>query len=219
MKEFSSFELLDITKESSELLMDLKPHTFFHHLKNNPEDNRVLALACMLHEGQKDKSGHDYIVHLIDTANRAIENKEKYGLKEESNSLIIQSALLHDSKEDEEAEVNRQKFQKTQEQLYIEYNIHERSQFAIDSVTRKEDESYKDFIERIKLDSKQEPLCKLTKISDIESNNNEIRMELTGMTIPDSLKKRYKKAKEVLSEENATPCKLKKKSNSLTLNM
>lgn len=105
---------------------------------------KALQIATEAHEGQVDKAGAAYIFHPIRVANRCSTDEER----------IV--SLLHDTIEDTNI---------TPEYLLSEgfpRNIVD----AILSVTRKDDESYEDFIKRSRLND----IGRQVKLHDLEDN-------------------------------------------------
>ena len=96
------------------------------------------------HEGQKDKSGHDYIMHPIRVSERCRSPKSK----------IV--ALLHDTIEDTYVTAPYLKDQGFPEEI-IE---------AILSVTKQNGENYEDFVNR----TAKNPIGKEVKMADLEDN-------------------------------------------------
>lgn len=105
---------------------------------------KALQIAHEAHAGQKDKAGNDYISHPIRVAQRCKSNDAK----------IV--ALLHDTIEDTSITPTALR----------NYGFSDKIIEAILSVTRKEDETYAEFIER----AAQNHIGKEVKIADLEDN-------------------------------------------------
>ena len=105
---------------------------------------KALLLATKAHEGQKDKAGNDYITHPIRVSQRCNSLKAK----------IV--ALLHDTLEDT--------FLTTDD--FRKEGFDNEIIDAVISVTRRNGESYADFIAR----AAQNPIGKAVKIADLEDN-------------------------------------------------
>lgn len=185
-----------VKEESLNMLIKLEPINFYSHMEKNTSDLEYLFLAKMLHEGQRDKSGIDYMVHLIHSADIALKLKKDY--EKENNcqldsSILVQTLLLHDSLEDEIPKNKAISFNKTVEELLIEHDISDLVIDSINDMTRKDDEKYLNFIRRIK--EKGNHYSILGKISDISSNNHPDRK---SSGIKRSLDKRYNKAFNIL---------------------
>ena len=133
---------------------------------------KAIILSTIFHEAQLDKIDAPYILHPI----RVMMNCKTI------EEMIV--GVLHDTIEDTE--------------LTIEYlqneNFPEHILKAIDTITRRDNENYFDYIERVK----QNKLARKVKILDLEDNLNESR--LSKIKDNDSLKERYIKAKKILEE-------------------
>ena len=104
----------------------------------------ALKIAIKAHEGQKDKSGREYIMHPIRVAERCKSAKAK----------IV--ALLHDTFEDTEVTPAFLKEQGFPDEIVD----------GILSVTKQEGETYEDFVCR----AAKNPLGKDVKQADLEDN-------------------------------------------------
>ena len=104
----------------------------------------ALKIAIRAHEGQKDKSGREYVMHPIRVAERCKDSKAK----------IV--ALLHDTLEDTDV---------TREYL-LEQGFPEEIVEGILSVTRLEGETYEEFVRRASIN----PIGKEVKKADLEDN-------------------------------------------------
>jgi (p)ppGpp synthase/HD superfamily hydrolase len=130
----------------------------------------AMRLAIMAHHGQYDKAGKPYIYHLIRVAKMGTTDIER----------IV--GLLHDVLEDT----------CTDYMLIIEKFGQEVFE-AIDSVTRRPDEKYTDFVLR----AKQHPVGKMVKLYDVRDHLN----TMDAVPFPEAkfLRTRYEKALEVLT--------------------
>ncbi len=106
--------------------------------------DKALRIAIKAHEGQKDKSGREYIMHPIRVAERCNDSRAK----------IV--ALLHDTIEDTEVTADF-----LREQGFPEEIIN-----GILSVTKCEGESYEDFVRR----AAENEIGKIVKKADLEDN-------------------------------------------------
>ena len=104
----------------------------------------ALKIAIQAHRGQKDKSGREYVMHPIRVAERCKDPRAK----------IV--ALLHDTIEDTEV---------TAEYLLGE-GFPEEIVNGILSVTKREGETYDDFVSRAATNS----IGREVKIADLEDN-------------------------------------------------
>ena len=104
----------------------------------------ALRIAVRAHEGQKDKSGRDYVTHPIRVAERCKDPRAK----------IV--ALLHDTIEDTDVTTDYLRVQGFPEEI-IE---------GVLSVTKRVGETYEDFVLR----AAKNPLGKEVKRADLEDN-------------------------------------------------
>lgn len=111
----------------------------------------AIALACEAHRGQKDKAGQPYILHPL-----------RLMLQFDSTPEQI-VAVLHDVVEDSSVTLEHLR------ELGFQPEIID----AIDILSRREDESYDEFVERILAS----PIAIRVKIRDIEDNLNVSRLE------------------------------------------
>lgn len=200
--------ILDISQDSFNLIESLNMHNLSTHLIKSPSSYRLVGEAYYFHSEQKDKSGADYIVHLLHTSDIALNNKSKLGMSDIPDDVIVQATLFHDFEEDEEPAVMREKSELSIKDVYDNLGFDKRAIDAIKSVSRKDDETYGEFIERVIEDGKSNPLAKLVKYADLKSNSHPLRVERLG-AMPESLEKRYRKALKKIEKS----CKVE---NSLT---
>ena len=113
--------------------------------------DHALRIAIRAHEGQKDKSGREYIMHPIRVAERCKDPRAK----------IV--ALLHDTIEDTDV---------TPDYLHSQGFTDEIIEGVL-SVTKREGESYEDFVSRAALN----PLGREVKRADLEDNMDIRRLE------------------------------------------
>lgn len=188
-------KLLTLSPKAVDLIAELKLNHLSRHLISHPESYKMLKTAHLYHKDQVDKSGVDYIVHLVHTTDIALKNKSKFKMSGVPDSVVVQATLFHDFEEDEEPRAVMNTYNETPEDVYHAMKFDERAVKAIKSVSRKEDETYNEFIERVIRDGKDNPLTRLVKYSDILSNTCEKRKALiVGVKASESLDKRYKKA-------------------------
>ena len=115
---------------------------------------KALQLALATHIDQKDKSGEAYILHPLRLMGKMASEEEKA------------VALLHDVIEDSEH---------TQNSL-LKAGIPEKVVAAVLALTKNEEESYEDFIQRAKANE----LSRKVKIADLEDNINVLRLRELG---------------------------------------
>ena len=97
--------------------------------------DQALTLAMKYHKGQVDKEGNAYIKHLI---------RVSYLLKQHPNvdETLISVALLHDIIEDTSMTI-KELSEIIQDETIVK---------TVDILTRKETETYKEYIQRVKQD-------------------------------------------------------------------
>ena len=111
----------------------------------------AIALATRAHQGQTDKAGAPYILHPLRIMQR---------MDSEEAKMV---AVLHDVVEDTPV---------TLKELRA-LNFSETVVTAIDSLTRRAEESYEAFIERDKLT----PLARKVKLADLDDNMDLQRLQ------------------------------------------
>ena len=104
----------------------------------------AILLAVQAHHGQMDKGGFPYILHPLRIMSR---------MRTETEMIV---AVLHDVIEDTEVTLDDLREKGFSDEVIA----------AVDSLSRRENESYKDFIKRIKLN----PLAVQVKFGDLEDN-------------------------------------------------
>lgn len=107
---------------------------------------KALEIAYKAHEGQVDKAGAPYILHCIRVAS------------EFDNEFLKIVAILHDVVEDTTV---------TLEQLAL-HNFGSHVIEAIDAITKRKDEKYKDYLKRVA----QNKMAYHVKLADIWDNSN-----------------------------------------------
>ena len=112
---------------------------------------KAIAIAVEAHKGQKDKAGDPYILHPLRVMFR-MDTKEE---------MIV--AVLHDVLEDTAI---------TPDQLK-EMGFSETVLEALDSVTKRDGETYEDFVQRAAL----HPIGKKIKLADLRDNMDLSRLE------------------------------------------
>jgi (p)ppGpp synthase/HD superfamily hydrolase len=134
---------------------------------------RAFTIALRAHEAQVDKVGQPYFLHLVRVMLRV----------EAGPGRVV--ALLHDLIEDTDWTV---------EDLLRE-GFDAEIVAAVESLTRREDETYEQFTDRVMLN----PLAVTVKIADLQDNMN--RLEALAQIEPEkaeSLGARYRQAYEKL---------------------
>lgn len=113
----------------------------------------AIALAVKMHQGQVDKVGQPYILHPL---------RVMFRLEGETAQIV---GILHDVVEDSEIA-----FDDLRQLGYSEEIID-----ALDGVTRRETETYEEFVER----SLAHPISRRVKLADLEDNMDVRRMPAT----------------------------------------
>lgn len=112
---------------------------------------RALEIAFQGHKGQRERNGRPYILHPL-----------RVMLQQKTEKAMI-VAILHDLVEDT---------QWTLEQLTAEKFSQEIIQ-AVDAMTHREDESYEDYLLRVK----ENPLAVQVKLADLKDNTDITRLK------------------------------------------
>jgi (p)ppGpp synthase/HD superfamily hydrolase len=105
---------------------------------------RAIQIAVEAHYGQKDKGNSAYILHPL----RVMHNVKEY------NEKII--AILHDVIEDTNVTLDDIRNEGYPEEII----------FALDCITKRKGEVYKDYLDRVK----QSELSRIVKLADLEDN-------------------------------------------------
>lgn len=113
--------------------------------------NIAFSIAQSAHMNQKDRGGMPYLLHPIRVSQKCRTCESKI------------AALLHDVVEDGSINLDYLRLKE----------IPERVVNAVDSLTRRKNESYKDYIIRISLD----PIAIEVKIADLEDNMDISRLD------------------------------------------
>lgn len=128
----------------------------------------AIALAVKMHQGQVDKVGQPYILHPL---------RVMFRMEEETAQIV---GILHDVVEDSEVT-----FDDLRQWGYSEEIIE-----ALDGVTRREEETYEEFVER----SLAHPISRRVKLADLEDNMDVRRMPTTFTEKDFKRLERYRKA-------------------------
>lgn len=133
---------------------------------------RAIALAATAHAGQTDKAGAPYVLHVLRVMLRCETNEERM------------AAVMHDMVED---------CGWTLDQLRAE-GFPEPVVEAVDAVTRRDGETYDDFVLRAKL----HPIGRPVKLADLADNSDLSR--LPEVTARDHARlEKYRRAIDALS--------------------
>jgi (p)ppGpp synthase/HD superfamily hydrolase len=113
---------------------------------------RAIRIAVEAHDGQKDKAGQPYILHPMRIMLR---------MQTETEMIV---GILHDVVEDS----NDWSIGRLEQEGFSDEILQ-----AIDCLTRKEDESYENFIARLKGNR----LARTVKVADLQDNTNISRIK------------------------------------------
>ena len=130
---------------------------------------RAIQIAVQAHTGQKDKRGAPYILHPLHLMSKMHTDPER----------IV--AILHDVVEDSDWTLAQLRDEGFSDEVLA----------AIDCVTHRADEPYKDFIERANLN----PLARTIKIADLLHNMDASRI----LTLTDKDVARIRKYQKALA--------------------
>jgi (p)ppGpp synthase/HD superfamily hydrolase len=132
---------------------------------------RAIQIAVQAHMGQKDKGGEPYILHPL---------RVMFKMHTDLERIV---AVLHDVVEDSEWTLDHLRDEGFPDQVLA----------AVDCLTRRSNEPYEDFIERVQVNA----LARTVKIADLQDNLDASRLpELTDKDI-ERIRK-YQKALTVL---------------------
>lgn len=140
-----------------------------------PTLEHAIALAVEKHTGQVDKYGKPYILHPL---------RVMFKLNGQTEQTV---GILHDVVEDSDIT-----FDDLRQMGYSEDIV-----TALDGVTRRNDETYEEFVQR----SKQHPISRRVKLADLE-DNMDIRRLSNELTEKDFARlQRYRAAWELLQQD------------------
>ncbi|WP_314001886.1 HD domain-containing protein [uncultured Paenibacillus sp.] len=132
---------------------------------------KAIMLAAKHHEGQKDKGGNPYVFHPFRLMLRAMKEEDR----------IV--AVLHDTIEETALTLEDLRHEGFGAEIIA----------AVDSLTRREEESYDEFIMRIK----RNPLARRVKVLDLQDNTELTRTKKPSEKTVKRLEK-YSKALDML---------------------
>ncbi|UZE22057.1 HD domain-containing protein [Pseudomonas sp. B21-056] len=133
---------------------------------------KAIAISARAHEGQTDKGGSPYILHPLKVMLRLVHHDER----------IV--AVLHDVVEDTHVTLADLRNEGFSEAILT----------AIESLTKREGETYQAFIERAGLD----PLARRVKLADLAENSDLSRLDRPSQNDLERVEK-YRKAAEYLT--------------------
>jgi len=147
----------------------------------SPKEIEALEFAVDRHAGQLDKQGKPYILHVLRVG---FENYER------ASENVFVAALLHDVVEDCGVTLAE-----------IENRWGNRIATAVEHLSRRKDESYAAYIDRLK----QDVIAVRVKKADLADNLMASRIESLPLDDQKRLGRRYNKALKVLMESERRP--------------
>lgn len=132
----------------------------------------AIALAVEAHRGQLDKSGNPYILHPL---------RVMFRLESELERIV---GILHDVVEDTPYTFDDLRAMGYSDEVIV----------ALDGVTRREQESYEEFVNR----SQAHPVSRRVKLADLEDNMDVRRLKSEPTEKDFERLKRYRRAWEQL---------------------
>ena len=137
----------------------------------------AIRIAVQAHAGQKDKGGNPYILHPL---------RLMFRMHTDTERMV---AVLHDVLEDSNWTLDRLRAEGFPDEIVI----------AVDHLTRRRDEPYEKFIERVNVNA----LARTVKIADLRDNMNVSRIPV--LTDRDIARiRKYQKALAVLLGSSPT---------------
>ena len=135
--------------------------------------DRAIQLAAQCHRGRLDKAGAPYILHVL----RVVAAVWRQGDDAQC------AAALHDVVENGHVPL-----------ILISVSFGDRIAEAVDALTRRDHESYADYIQRVA----ERPLAVIVKRADLRDNLD--RLDVLPTSKADSLARRYTRALATLEE-------------------
>ena len=133
----------------------------------------AIILAAQAHEGQLDKGGHPYIFHPL---------RLMLQLESEKDRII---AILHDVIEDTDWTLDKLREEGFSEEIVS----------VIDSLSRREEENYEEYIGRLMRD----PTACRIKLLDLRDNRDLTRIRVESADVRERVKK-YQRAQKRIQE-------------------
>ena len=119
---------------------------------------RAIALAATAHEGQTDKAGQPYVLHLL----RVMMAQTTGDMTKRASRPAMIAAVLHDIVED-----TGYTFEDLREEGFSREVV-----TAVEHLTRQDGESYTEFAER----AASHPVARVVKLADLEDNMDITRL-------------------------------------------
>ena len=132
----------------------------------------AIVFAAERHRGQRDKAGEPYILHPLRVALRVRTDRERL------------AAVLHDVVEDTGVTLDELR----------ERGLDESVVAAIETLTKRDGEDYRAFIERVA----QNPIARAVKLADLADNLDPERLAALPAEEQQRLRAKYELARELL---------------------
>ena len=123
---------------------------------------RAIALAATAHEGQTDKAGQPYVLHLLRVMMAQMMGQTTGDMTERATQPAMIAAVLHDIVED-----TGYTFEDLREEGFSREVV-----TAVEHLTRQDGESYTEFAER----AASHPVARVVKLADLEDNMDITRL-------------------------------------------
>ena len=138
---------------------------------------RAIEIAVRAHSGEVDKAGRPYILHPLSLM-----------LEFDDLDAMI-TAVLHDTVEDSDVTLGKLKAEGFPDAVLA----------AVEALTRREDESYEEFISRLRSD----PLARRVKLADLEHNMDLRRIESLSSDDLERVEKYHRSWRELRKMDGA----------------
>ncbi|MBP1308998.1 hypothetical protein JOD82_002018 [Paenibacillus sp. 1182] len=149
--------------------------------------DKSIIIAAKAHSGDTDKGGKHYMFHVMRVAMN-VEKVREYPIFKDLSDEIVEKVrcvcILHDVIEDTATKARPVTAQSLRDEGMDEEII-----AGVEGMTRREGESYRDFIER----AKQNPISRMGKACDLMDNMDESRLKDSPSEVRAAAKKRIKK--------------------------
>jgi (p)ppGpp synthase/HD superfamily hydrolase len=136
---------------------------------------RAIEIALEAHTGQTDKADEPYILHPLEL------------MLEMDSREEMMAAVLHDAVEDSDLSIEDLRQKEDFSKEVIE---------AVDKLTRRESDTYEEFIEKVK----QDEIAREVKRADIEHNMDITRLEDVSKKDKERLSKYHSSWKELTGQ-------------------
>jgi (p)ppGpp synthase/HD superfamily hydrolase len=142
--------------------------------------NDAIAIAAIAHKGQFDKAGDPYILQPLRMMMRMVDD--------DARIVAVLHDVVEDSSEEDKWDSERLRMTGFSEEV-IE---------AVDCVTKRNGESYEDFVDR----AASNPIAIRVKIADLEDNMNILRLDVVNERRLERIAKYHRSWKRLTSTDN-----------------